>query len=98
MEETEPTDSYDELLLNRLRDLARVTACLNAASEDEHEETILQALPDVIILWQRCDRMAKAFASHSISETELLESLPKARQHIFERHYPKLARDEKTRE
>jgi DNA-binding phage protein len=47
MDETELTDSYHEFLLERLRDPAQAAAYLNAALEDEHEETFLLALRDV---------------------------------------------------
>ncbi len=97
MNETELTDSYNEFLLERLRDPAQATAYLNAALADEHEETLLLALRDVATACHLCDRIASAFASHGVSEADLSASLPKARRRVFERHYPKLAQAEKTR-
>ena len=45
---------------------------------------------------QLCNRISGAFASHGITEADLLKTLPEARQRVFERHYPKLAKAEKT--
>lgn len=47
MNKIELTDSYQDFLLERLRDPAQATAYLNAALEDEHEETFLLALRGV---------------------------------------------------
>jgi hypothetical protein len=47
MNETKLTDSCHQFLLERLRDPAQAAAYLNAALEDEHEETFLLALCDV---------------------------------------------------
>lgn len=43
-----------------------------------------------------CDRIARAFASHGLDETGMLATLPDARQRVFARHYPKLAKAERA--
>ncbi|MGH9802410.1 MAG: DNA-binding protein [Blastocatellia bacterium] len=47
MNKVELTDSYQDFLLERLRDPVQAAAYLNAALEDEHEGTFLLALRDV---------------------------------------------------
>ena len=57
----------------------------------------LLLIPEQARFRQLCDRIASVFASHGVTEGQLLASLPEARQRVFERHYPELARVEKGR-
>lgn len=57
----------------------------------------LLLIPEQARFRQLCDRIASVFAGHGVTEAQLLASLPEARQRIFERHYPELARSEKRR-
>ena len=57
----------------------------------------LLIIPEQAHFRQLCDRITSAFASHGITEADLLATLPKARRRVFERHYPELAKAEKTR-
>ena len=72
MDEAELTDSYYEFLLERLRDPAQATAYLNAALEDEHEETFLLALRDVAAARRLTPLQAEA---HWSDVTALLRAL-----------------------
>ena len=42
----------------------------------------------------RC-RLNEVFANLGITEEHVLSTLPEARQRVFERHYPELAKPEK---
>jgi bifunctional DNA-binding transcriptional regulator/antitoxin component of YhaV-PrlF toxin-antitoxin module len=57
----------------------------------------LLLIPEQARFRQLCDRIASAFASHQITEADLMATLPEARQRVFERRYPKLAKTEKAR-
>ncbi len=57
----------------------------------------LLLIPEQARFRRLCERIAGVFASHGVTEAELLSSLPEARRRVFERHYPKLAEAEKTR-
>lgn len=46
---------------------------------------------------QLCERIASAFANLGVTEEDLLSTLPDARQRVFERHYPELAKPAKKR-
>jgi AbrB family looped-hinge helix DNA binding protein len=52
----------------------------------------LLLIPEQARFRQLCDRIAGVFASHGLTETDLLASLPEARQRVFERRYPELAK------
>lgn len=57
----------------------------------------LLLIPEQARFRQLCDRIAGVFASHGVTEDDLLASLPEARRRVFERHYPELAKGEKAR-
>jgi bifunctional DNA-binding transcriptional regulator/antitoxin component of YhaV-PrlF toxin-antitoxin module len=57
----------------------------------------LLLIPEQARFRQLRDRIADIFASHGVTEAELLASLPEARKRVFERHYPDLAKPEKAR-
>jgi bifunctional DNA-binding transcriptional regulator/antitoxin component of YhaV-PrlF toxin-antitoxin module len=57
----------------------------------------LLLIPERARFRQLCDRIASVFASHGITEADLLATLPEARQRVFGRHYPELAKTEKAR-
>jgi bifunctional DNA-binding transcriptional regulator/antitoxin component of YhaV-PrlF toxin-antitoxin module len=57
----------------------------------------LLLIPEQARFRQLCDRIANAFASHQITEADLLATLPEARQRVFERRYPEIAKTEKSR-
>lgn len=57
----------------------------------------LLLIPEQEIFRQLCDRIAGVFASRGITEADLLATLPEARQRVFDRHYPELAKAEKSR-
>jgi bifunctional DNA-binding transcriptional regulator/antitoxin component of YhaV-PrlF toxin-antitoxin module len=44
-----------------------------------------------------CDRVSRVFSAHGVTARELLATLPEARQLVFTRLYPRLARGRKTR-
>ena len=54
-------------------------------------------VPEHAYFRQLCDRIAGVFANLGITEADLLSSLPKTRQRVFERRYPELAKAEKKR-
>lgn len=56
----------------------------------------LLLIPEQARFRQLCDRIAGVFASHGLTEVDLLASLPEARQRVFARHYPELAQAEET--
>ncbi len=56
----------------------------------------LLLIPEQARFRQLCDRIATVFASHGITETDLLATLPEARRRVFERLYPELAEAEKA--
>jgi AbrB family looped-hinge helix DNA binding protein len=56
----------------------------------------LLLIPEQARFRQLCDRIAGVFASHGLTEVELLASLPEARQRIFAKHYPELAQAEEV--
>lgn len=41
-----------------------------------------------------CSRIARRFASQGIEAQDIIATLPEARQQVFERHYPDLAKQE----
>lgn len=55
----------------------------------------LLLIPEHAYFRQLCDRIANVFANLGITEEELLSTLPAARQRVFERHYPELAKPAK---
>jgi AbrB family looped-hinge helix DNA binding protein len=57
----------------------------------------LLLIPEQARFRQLSDRIAAVFASHGITEAEMLATLPEARRRVFERLYPKLAEAEKAR-
>ena len=54
-------------------------------------------IPEHAYFRQLCDRIAGVFANLEVTEADLLSTLPKARQRVFERRYPELAQAEKKR-
>ena len=57
----------------------------------------LLLIPEHARFRQLCERIAGVFASHGVTEAEILASLPAARQRVFERRYPELAGTGKKR-
>ena len=57
----------------------------------------LLLIPEHAYFRQLCDRIAGVFANLGITEADLLATLPEARQRVFERRYPELAKAEKAR-
>ena len=57
----------------------------------------LLLIPEQARFRQLCDRVARAFSSHRISATDVLATLPEAREIVFTRLYPDLARRRKSR-
>ncbi|HLG15870.1 MAG TPA: AbrB/MazE/SpoVT family DNA-binding domain-containing protein [Blastocatellia bacterium] len=57
----------------------------------------LLLIPERAHFRQLCDRIAGVFANVGITEADLLATLPEARQRVFERRYPALAKAEKKR-
>src|SRR5581483_11918263 len=56
----------------------------------------LLLIPEQTRFRQLCERISQVFAKHGVTETELLATLPAARQRVFERRYPALAKAEKA--
>jgi AbrB family looped-hinge helix DNA binding protein len=54
----------------------------------------LLLIPEQARFRQLCDRIAGVFASHGLTEMDLLATLPEARQRVFAKHYPELAQAE----
>jgi AbrB family looped-hinge helix DNA binding protein len=54
----------------------------------------LLLIPEQARFRQLCDRIADVFASHGLTEMDLLTTLPEARQRVFAKHYPELAQAE----
>ena len=57
----------------------------------------LLLIPEHAHFRQLCDWIAGAFANVGMTEAGLLATLPEARQRIFERRYPALAKTAKKR-
>ena len=55
----------------------------------------LLLIPEHAYFRQLCDRIANVFSNRGVTEAELLSTLPKARQRVFERRYPELAKPAK---
>lgn len=55
----------------------------------------LLLIPEHAYFRQLCDRIASVFANLGITEADLLSTLPEARQRVFERRYPELAKPAK---
>ena len=55
----------------------------------------LLLVPEHAYFRQLCDRIASVFATLGITDEDLLRTLPEARQRVFERHYPELAKPAK---
>ena len=54
-------------------------------------------IPEHAYFRQLCSRIAAVFANSRVTEPDLLSTLPEARQRVFERRYPQLAKSEKKR-
>ncbi len=57
----------------------------------------LLLIPEQVRFRELCDRVSRVFASHGMTAREVLAALPGARELVFARLYPKLARQRKTR-
>jgi len=55
----------------------------------------LLLIPEHAYFRQLCDRIAIVFSSLRITEVDILSTLPGARQRVFERRYPELAKPAK---
>lgn len=55
----------------------------------------LLLIPEHAYFRQLCDRIAAVFANLGLTEADLLSTLPEARQRVFERRYPDLAKAER---
>ena len=55
----------------------------------------LLLIPEHAYFRQLCDRIASVFANLGITEADLLSTLPEARQRVFARRYPELAKPAK---
>ena len=55
----------------------------------------LLLIPEHAYFRQLCDRIASVFANLGITEKDMLRTLPGARQRVFERRYPELAKPAK---
>ena len=52
----------------------------------------LLLIPEHAYFRQLCDRIASVFSNLGVTEVDLLSTLPGARQRVFERRYPELAK------
>ena len=52
----------------------------------------LLLIPENAYFRQLCDRVASVFSNLGVTESDLLSTLPVARQRVFERRYPELAK------
>lgn len=52
----------------------------------------LLLIPEHAYFRQLCDRIASVFSNLDISKADVLSTLPEARQRVFERRYPELAK------
>lgn len=57
----------------------------------------LLLIPEQARFRQLCDRVARAFSSHGVEASDVLASLPKAREIVYARFYPGLAKRSKGR-
>jgi bifunctional DNA-binding transcriptional regulator/antitoxin component of YhaV-PrlF toxin-antitoxin module len=57
----------------------------------------LLLIPEQARFRQLCDRVARAFSSHGIEAADVLASLPEAREVVYARLYPGLAKRRKRR-
>ena len=57
----------------------------------------LLLIPEQARFRQLCDRVARAFSSHGINAQDVLATLPEAREIVFTRLYPDLARRRRSR-
>jgi bifunctional DNA-binding transcriptional regulator/antitoxin component of YhaV-PrlF toxin-antitoxin module len=55
----------------------------------------LLLIPEHAYFRQLCDRIANVFSNIGITEVDILSTLPGARQRVFERRYPELAKPAK---
>ncbi|MEK6288063.1 MAG: AbrB/MazE/SpoVT family DNA-binding domain-containing protein [Acidobacteriota bacterium] len=55
----------------------------------------LLLIPEHAYFRQLCDRIASVFSNLGITEVDILSTLPAARQRVFERRYPGLAKPAK---
>ena len=55
----------------------------------------LLLIPEHAYFRQLCDRITSVFSNLGVSEADLVSTLPGARQRVFERRYPELAKPEK---
>ena len=52
----------------------------------------LLLIPEQARFRDLCDRVARAFSSHGMTTAEVLSTLPEARERVYERLYPDLAK------
>ena len=57
----------------------------------------LLLIPEQARFRQLCDRVARSFSSHGIEPADVLASLPEAREVVYARLYPDLAKRRKSR-
>ena len=57
----------------------------------------LLLIPEQARFRELCDRVSRVFSSRGITATEVLATLPEARELVFARLYPRLARRRRTR-
>jgi bifunctional DNA-binding transcriptional regulator/antitoxin component of YhaV-PrlF toxin-antitoxin module len=55
----------------------------------------LLLIPEQAYFRQLCDRIASVFSNLGVTEVDILSTLPGARQRVFERRYPELAKPAK---
>ncbi len=52
----------------------------------------LLLIPEEARFHDLCDRVARAFSSHGMTAAEVVSTLPEARERVYERLYPDLAK------
>ncbi|MEK6410875.1 MAG: AbrB/MazE/SpoVT family DNA-binding domain-containing protein [Acidobacteriota bacterium] len=58
----------------------------------------LLLIPEHAYFRQLCDRIASVFSNLGVTEVDILSTLPAARQRVFERRYPELAKPAKKQQ
>ncbi|HSF14049.1 MAG TPA: AbrB/MazE/SpoVT family DNA-binding domain-containing protein, partial [Vicinamibacteria bacterium] len=57
----------------------------------------LLLIPEQVRFRDLCERVARAFSSHGITTTEVLSTLPEARERVYSRLYPDLAKQKRRK-
>lgn len=57
----------------------------------------LLLIPEQVRFRELCDRVARVFSSHGMTAVDVLATLPEARERVFARLYPTLAKRRRSR-